>query len=823
MDETNVCLGESQMTSINSMNTGTDENECSPHLTVIRTRICLIGELGNDTRILEAAQAFGVPVVCSTNGSEFINDGSWDTVFVLEEFSGPIYDAIHRSEQRILGPAALQQYAEKGEGLPSNGRPLYNTAMSGLVICFTGFRKKEELNRMITLIHNMGGSIRKDMVSKVTHLIANNCGGDKYQYAVGFRVPVMSETWVHTLWERRNDISLSATSEEMNMVHKLKPFHGAKVCFFGFPDEEKQHMTEVLLENGGTAAELEDPNCTHVVVDSHETYSLLKSNIVVPRSDCLSPIPPVSPTQSSMAQACMRMEISSNSNTLRTNADIPEDVILEETTHHSTPLKNIHENFVDTLTTISESCSQETPQLMDIEVDTNSNQGSDTNEIVTTLQSVTTETNIPPPSSNSAPSKKSNKLFKAPLTRRLSFAFSRSSFTRKSDASASSRILDRVTPMSCDDNPPSSTVLPKSCATQPATMEEQPVTTLVVDESMVQNIPEKAPLKAPIVKAEWFWVSVQNEGCADEKDYLFEDFLETMLTPSGRRTSHTPTMSKLIQNESPALNKRRSSVSDAGLLSMSGSFLDSTTTPLSNIAIFQKVEAVETPRKIQSPRHQVFMELVQTETNYVGIFAHHHALIFFLHVLERLQNMRESIKNMSEAEGPLLNNTELKIIFGNLPPIYEVHQKMLEELSWAASHWKEDFSIGKVFLKYAPDLMKAYPPFVNFFENTKEMLVSCDQSKPRFHAFLKICQTRPECGRQSLQELLIRPVQRLPSISLLLNDILKHTQKSNQDYVALEYALSSIREVMTHINEDKRKTEGQLVMFDIFNEIDNCP
>jgi len=56
-----------------------------------------------------------------------------------------------------------------------------------------------------------------------------------------------------------------------------------------------------------------------------------------------------------------------------------------------------------------------------------------------------------------------------------------------------------------------------------------------------------------------------------------------------------------------------------------------------------------------------------------------------------------------------------------------------------------------------------------------------------------------------------------------ISDILKHTTKSNQDYAALEQALSSIREVMTYINEDKRKTEGQLVMFDIFNDIDNCP
>lgn len=58
---------------------------------------------------------------------------------------------------------------------------------------------------------------------------------------------------------------------------------------------------------------------------------------------------------------------------------------------------------------------------------------------------------------------------------------------------------------------------------------------------------------------------------------------------------------------------------------------------------------------------------------------------------------------------------------------------------------------------------------------------------------------------------------------LFLIDILKHTSKSNQDHSALEKALSAIKEVMTHINEDKRKTEGQRVMFDIFNEIDNCP
>lgn len=58
---------------------------------------------------------------------------------------------------------------------------------------------------------------------------------------------------------------------------------------------------------------------------------------------------------------------------------------------------------------------------------------------------------------------------------------------------------------------------------------------------------------------------------------------------------------------------------------------------------------------------------------------------------------KSHLDDMPETEA-LLNNTELKIIFGNLPPIYETHSKMLEELRWASSHWSEDTSVGKYYL-----------------------------------------------------------------------------------------------------------------------------
>lgn len=64
---------------------------------------------------------------------------------------------------------------------------------------------------------------------------------------------------------------------------------------------------------------------------------------------------------------------------------------------------------------------------------------------------------------------------------------------------------------------------------------------------------------------------------------------------------------------------------------------------------------------------------------------------------------------------------------------------------------------------------------------------------------------------------------KLIDLSPQISDILKHTAKNNPDHRKLDEALKAIKEVMTYINEDKRKMEGQLAMFDIFNDIDNCP
>lgn len=66
----------------------------------------------------------------------------------------------------------------------------------------------------------MGGSIRKDFdYNKITHLIANRVGGEKYQYAVTFNIPVMSASWVFAAWEKRHEMGIRATDKDLVNPH----------------------------------------------------------------------------------------------------------------------------------------------------------------------------------------------------------------------------------------------------------------------------------------------------------------------------------------------------------------------------------------------------------------------------------------------------------------------------------------------------------------------------------------------------------------------------------------------------------------------------
>ncbi|KAK3726892.1 hypothetical protein QZH41_016690, partial [Actinostola sp. cb2023] len=347
--------------------------------------------------------------------------------------------------------------------------------------------------------------------------------------------------------------------------------------------------------------------------------------------------------------------------------------------------------------------------------------------------------------------------------------------------------------------------------------------THVVVEDSVKELPAdmKRSDKRFVVKQEWFWASIHMDGCADESLYPFtatpRDQTTRQKTPSStgrkrkRKKLKESDISDLLSPDSPLFKNKRKS---GDLLSVSGSLLDYTllspaTPGRGDGTPSGTITPLSTPRPPPTARQQVTMELLQTERNYVAILT------------TILKVFKEPLE--TDPRGPIIPSESIKTIFGSLPDILDVHTKIMGELEAILATWSENQCIGQVILNHADVLCKVYPPFVNYFEMSKETVTKHDKENPRFHAFLKACLSKSECSRQSLAELLIRPVQRLPSMNLLLSDILKRTDKSNPDYITLMQASDALKNVMMHINEDKRKTDGQVQMFEILRDVDGCP
>ncbi|XP_038002398.1 protein ECT2 isoform X2 [Motacilla alba alba] len=583
----------------------------------IETRVVLVQEAGKREELLKALEEIKMPYI-KTDTIEELGDSDspeFETIFLVSDFQAPIFSNLCKADCRVIGPPVVLHCAQKGEPLPFSCRPLYCASMLNLVLCFTGFRKKDELVKLVTLVHHMGGIIRRDFSSKVTHLVANSTHGDKFRIAVSLGIPIVKAEWIYKAWEKRNEIDFCAADDDFRNQFKVPPFQDCMLSFLGFSDDEKANMEEMTEMQGGHYLPVGDERCTH----------------------------------------------------------------------------------------------------------------------------------------------------------------------------------------------------------------------LVVEESTVKDLPFEPLKKLYVVKQEWFWGSIQMDARAGESMYLFEksespDFkksvsLLSLSTPNSNRKRRRlkETLAQLTRETdmSPFPPRKRPSAEHS--LSI-GSLLDISNTPESSTANGETPKSCARPSKNSTPlplkqsaRWQVAKELYQTESNYVDILT------------TIIQLFQVPLEKEGQLGGPILAQEEIKTIFGSIPDILDVHTKIKEDLEDLMINWTESKSIGDIILKYSKDLLKTYPPFVNFFEMSKETITRCEKQKPRFHAFLKINQAKPECGRQSLAELLIRPVQRLPSVALLLNDIKKHTAEENPDKVTLERAIESLKEVMTHINEDKRKTEAQRQFFDVVYEVDGCP
>lgn len=103
------------------------------------------------------------------------------------------------------------------------------------------------------------------MNHRATHLICSNAYGDKYRYALTFRLNVVRSSWVMNAWMKRDEAGFCAKDESFTADHRLKIFEGCRVAFIGFPEHERLNMVDLLRSYNGVETSRDDETCTHKV------------------------------------------------------------------------------------------------------------------------------------------------------------------------------------------------------------------------------------------------------------------------------------------------------------------------------------------------------------------------------------------------------------------------------------------------------------------------------------------------------------------------------------------------------------------------------
>ncbi|XP_070649941.1 rho guanine nucleotide exchange factor 37 isoform X1 [Bos indicus] len=182
-------------------------------------------------------------------------------------------------------------------------------------------------------------------------------------------------------------------------------------------------------------------------------------------------------------------------------------------------------------------------------------------------------------------------------------------------------------------------------------------------------------------------------------------------------------------------------------------------------------------------------ELIDTEVSY-------------LHVLQLCaSDIRSRLQQLPQGD--------LDVLFSNIDDIIKVNSRLLHDLQETASREEEQVQlIGNAFLEFQEELEQVYKVYCASYEQAL-LLVETYRKEPELQREIQgiIEAVLPQAGPSGLSFLLVIPLQRITKYPLLLQKILENTLPDASAYTVLQRATSALQDVVTNINEYKRRKE----------------
>ena len=151
-------------------------------------------------------------------------------------------------------------------------------------------------------------------------------------------------------------------------------------------------------------------------------------------------------------------------------------------------------------------------------------------------------------------------------------------------------------------------------------------------------------------------------------------------------------------------------------------------------------------------------------------------------------------------------------LFGNLNALVDFQRRFLIQLEEIAEKSPEEQRIGHLFIQME-ESFSVYEPYCSNYFSAQDLVV---QETPRLQKLADILNPTYQ-----LTALLIKPVQRICKYPLLLQELLKSTDKNWTYYAEAQAGVESIRRVTEKVNETQRQHENVQAVQDLKKRLDD--
>ncbi|XP_041456549.1 active breakpoint cluster region-related protein-like isoform X2 [Lytechinus variegatus] len=176
----------------------------------------------------------------------------------------------------------------------------------------------------------------------------------------------------------------------------------------------------------------------------------------------------------------------------------------------------------------------------------------------------------------------------------------------------------------------------------------------------------------------------------------------------------------------------------------------------------------------------------------------------YIKSLEILQKVMKTFKASISTSTPVMTEEEYDTMFFRIPELLNVHRQFVHHMEPKMEHWTPEQMQGDSFKLLAShfDIHEEY------IANYKRAMSTLQRLQTENELFRNIAQQalKLESGEMyTLEAMLYSPLQGITKLTMILNDLLKHTPEHHEDHSILSQVLEKTRKFFKQVDDATRE------------------